>query len=221
MLASVMQLLFSTCLPSALLVSIVLWTILYPADAAKGHAERELNFVSYNQHAINAALLLVEGCVNRLVVPIRQLYLTLGWASAYVVFAWIQHSSTHVWPYFFLDLSGPQAIAWYAILMLAYIAVFMLVVAASRLKARVCGLPVEGAALSFMRPTDPLLTSATSPSDSVTATTDPETAWPGSDIRAVGEQAGEAQGQGQRAASGAGPSSVTCASNTLPLLGNR
>lgn len=192
-LASLQHALFSTCLPSALLVSIVLWTILYPADAAKGHAERELNFASYNQHAINTALLLLEFCVNRFVVPIQHLYLTLGWASSYVVFAWVQHFSTHRWPYFFLDLSGPPAIAWYAVLMLAYLVMFMLVVAASRVKARASGLLADGGALSFfIGPTNPLLASSPDP---VTATTDAETAWPSSDLRVLDDQAGEAHGQ--------------------------
>jgi hypothetical protein len=182
-------LLFSTCLPSALLVSIVLWTILYPADAAQGHSTRELNFASYNQHAINTALLLIEFCVNRFVVPIQHLYLTLSWACTYVVFSWIQHSYTHTWPYFFLDLSGPSAIPWYAVLMLAYIVVFLLVVAASRVKSRACGLPVEGAVLGFARPMNPLLASSPDP---LAGGRDTETAWPGSDLRVGDDQEGGA-----------------------------
>eukprot|EP00967_Tisochrysis_lutea_P055069 scaffold69056_cov37-Tisochrysis_lutea.AAC.2 len=134
------HLLLSVCLPSAVLVSIVLWTILYPADLAKGHGDRELNFASFNQHAINTALLLLDFSANQLLVTAQLLYLSLAWACAYVVFTWIEHIWTGIWPYFFLDLSGWMAIVWYGLLVLTYAIVFFAVVAASHLKARAFGL---------------------------------------------------------------------------------
>jgi len=122
--AALHSLIFSVCLPSAVLVTIVLWTVLYPSDAAAGHSENELNFGSYNMHAINTALLLLDFGVSRLVVRPQQLYLTLAWACSYCVFAWVQHASTYFWPYFFLDLSGWGALAWCAAHLSIYLSIY-------------------------------------------------------------------------------------------------
>ena len=74
-------------------------------------------------------------------------YLTLGWATAYVLFAWAQYAQSGFWPYFFLDLSSWAAVGWYSILIALFAAVYAMAVGGSALKARWAGLAVDGAAL--------------------------------------------------------------------------
>ena len=70
-LRTVVHCLFEVALPLSWLVTIVLWGILLPADLMKYHVCHECNFFSYNQHAVNTAVLLVEFGLNDLVVTWR------------------------------------------------------------------------------------------------------------------------------------------------------
>ena len=63
-LRTAVHLLLSICLPSAILVSVVLWGVLLPNDIRHGHPEREENFFSYNMHAVNTVCLLAEFFFN-------------------------------------------------------------------------------------------------------------------------------------------------------------
>jgi len=146
-LCTLHHLLWSVCVPSALLVTIVLWGVLYPADKARGHQRNELNPASFEAHAINTLLLLLDGAANRLSVRAADFYLTLGWATAYVLYAWAQYAQSGFWPYFFLDLSSWAAVGWYSLLIALFAAVYAMAVGGSALKARCAGLAVDGAAL--------------------------------------------------------------------------
>ena len=85
-LRTVVHCLFEVALPLSWLVTIVLWGILLPADLLKYHVCHECNFFSYNQHAVNTIVLLVEFGLNDLVVW-RHVGLAVIWSVTYCVFA--------------------------------------------------------------------------------------------------------------------------------------
>ena len=75
--------------PASWLVTIVLWGILLPADLMKYHVCHECNFFSYNQHAVNTVVLLVEFGLNDLVVTWHHVGLAVIWSVTYCVFSWV------------------------------------------------------------------------------------------------------------------------------------
>ncbi|EOD31653.1 hypothetical protein EMIHUDRAFT_456264 [Emiliania huxleyi CCMP1516] len=77
---------------------------------------------------------------SRLAVRAADFYLTLGWATAYVLYAWAQYAQSGFWPYFFLDLSSWAAVGWYSLLIALFAAVYAMAVGGSALKARCAGL---------------------------------------------------------------------------------
>ena len=137
-LRTVVHCLFEVALPLSWLVTIVLWGILLPADLMKYHVCHECNFFSYNQHAVNTIVLLVEFGLNDLVVTWRHVGLAVIWSVTYCVFSWVVHAATDpgFWPYFFLQLNTPMAIVWYPALLLLGIGLYAAAVGASHLKRR-------------------------------------------------------------------------------------
>ena len=137
-LRTVVHCLFEVALPLSWLVTIVLWGILLPADLMKYHVCHECNFFSYNQHAVNTIVLLVEFGLNDLVVTWRHVGLAVIWSVTYCVFSWAVHAATDpgFWPYFFLQLNTPMAIVWYPALLLLGIGLYAAAVGASHLKRR-------------------------------------------------------------------------------------
>ena len=81
---------------------------------------------------------------RRLAVRAADFYLTLGWATAYVLYAWAQYAQSGFWPYFFLDLSSWAAVGWYSLLIALFAAVYAMAVGGSALKARCAGLALAG-----------------------------------------------------------------------------
>jgi hypothetical protein len=135
MLRRMTHLLLSICMPSSILVSIVLWGVLLPNSLAHG-STAELNYWSYNMHAINTFLLLVECCTNRLLLHPATLGLIFAWVLLYSAFCWIQHSVTGFWPYFFMSMSSWSALGWYPALIVLHFLVYGAVLFLSRCKAR-------------------------------------------------------------------------------------
>lgn len=163
-LARCNQLLLSTIAAAALMLDVVLWTILLPTDPTPGH-KYLLNFYSYNMHAANFFLVLIEILLNR--IPIRgyDVVVAVYWPLVYSAFTIIRiglDSSTRdcltltggsecktdpangivVWPYFFMDTSKDFAVLWYmglaGLFMIAYLGMFLLWRCTKRRTVSVC-----------------------------------------------------------------------------------
>lgn len=130
--------LLSVCLPASVLVSIVLWSVLLPADWSAGHHERDLNFYSYSMHALNTLMLYFEWYVDRLLLKPAALWLLLSWCLLYAIAVWLHHdlTSPHFWPYFFFDQSSWVAVPWLLALLGLHLLVYGAVHLLSRCKAR-------------------------------------------------------------------------------------
>ena len=85
----------SVCVPMSILVSIVLWGVLFPYEV--GHTSppyRDLNFFSYCMHAINTIAFLTEAYCDRLLLHKGALGPILLWSMIYAVFVSIQNAYT-------------------------------------------------------------------------------------------------------------------------------
>ena len=135
MLRRLVHRLLSVCLPMSVLVSVVLWAVLFPQTLRDHDPHEDLNFYSYNMHAANTLLLLTEGAVDRLLLGGFSLVLCLTWALTFAVFSFVVHAHTGFWPYFFMDLSTYAALYWYPIVVLVIVLAWGLVALLSRCKA--------------------------------------------------------------------------------------
>lgn len=148
-LARLCQVLLSTVAAAGLMLDVVLWSILMPSDTDPQKKE-ELNWSSYNMHALNLLLIFVEIAVNSIPLHFGDIVLALLWPLLYCHFTLLRvgmRSSTQgcltfhekttcstvpgvkvVWPYFFLDTSREHAWLWYlglsALFCLAYAVIF-------------------------------------------------------------------------------------------------
>lgn len=130
------HLVLSVCMPASILVTVVLWCVLLPEDISRGKQSRELNFDSYNMHAVNTACLLVECSVNRMLLHRNALPVLLAWQCLYCAFAWAQHAETNFWPYFFMALDTWQAVGWYLAMFCLHLLAYGVVALLSRAKSR-------------------------------------------------------------------------------------
>ena len=76
----------------------MLWSVLAPDAVAHHHPHSAFNIFSYNMHAINTVMLLVEWSCNRMVLKPGGLAVFLLWLLLYNGFAWAQNAETHFWP---------------------------------------------------------------------------------------------------------------------------
>lgn len=129
------QLLLSTVAAAALMLDVVLWTVLFPTDKTPGH-KFLLNFYSYNMHAANFFLIVIEILLNRVSIRGYDVVVSLFWPLVYSAFTIIRialdstirhcltekggsecktsaETDTVVWPYFFMDTSKDTAVLWY------------------------------------------------------------------------------------------------------------
>jgi hypothetical protein len=133
----VASVIFSIALPAALLVTAVLWGVLFPYDYSHGNAREELNFDSYNEHAINTVLLLLEFGSNRLLIRDDSIGWLFIWLLSYSAFAIAAHPwlpGDGKWPYFFMAMNTWLALMWYSVLSLLHLIAFGLAHGLSRLK---------------------------------------------------------------------------------------
>jgi hypothetical protein len=133
-----LDLVLDVCLATSVLISAVVWTILYPYADKTGHPETILNWVSYCQHAINLMLLQIDFAATQHSVSFDALPLIIAWPTAYCIFAWIVHGTIKhgFWPYPFLKLDTPWAPLWYGGLLFAHLVAFIGMLALSKLKHR-------------------------------------------------------------------------------------
>lgn len=146
-LARTVWALFSVCLPSSIMVTVVLWGVLLPATLRSGDPAgiaSVLGFTSFMQHLVNTLLLFTDFSVNCMLVDASTLALVVYWNVAYVVFEWLAHSMGRRWTYFFLTLNGYTWL-WYAALASVGVAAHALTCLASQWKLqRLCsGLPAS------------------------------------------------------------------------------
>ncbi|KAG7389980.1 hypothetical protein PHYBOEH_007177 [Phytophthora boehmeriae] len=133
-----LELLLDVCLAASLLISVVVWTVLYPYAVKIGHPEAVLNSVSYCQHGANVVLLQLDFFATGHQVSRDALPLIMTWPSLYTIFAWIVHGTIAkgFWPYPFLELNTPWAPVWYGGLLIAHVSALMLMMLLSRVKHR-------------------------------------------------------------------------------------
>lgn len=146
--------LFSVCLPSSLLVSVVLWGVLLPQSIASGDEQavaHTLSPSSFVQHAVNTALLLLDFSANHMLVDPSTLVLVVLWNTVYVLFEWCAHAVNGWWTYFFLRISDATPM-WYAALALVGVGAHALTVGLSKLKAWRLHLAHEATETSALNP---------------------------------------------------------------------
>eukprot|EP00446_Apocalathium_sp_SHHI-4_P065969 CAMPEP_0177519104 /NCGR_PEP_ID=MMETSP0369-20130122/46902_1 /TAXON_ID=447022 ORGANISM="Scrippsiella hangoei-like, Strain SHHI-4" /NCGR_SAMPLE_ID=MMETSP0369 /ASSEMBLY_ACC=CAM_ASM_000364 /LENGTH=234 /DNA_ID=CAMNT_0018998299 /DNA_START=90 /DNA_END=791 /DNA_ORIENTATION=+ len=143
------QVVFSTVAAAALMLDVTLWGVLYPVDHTPGHPG-ELNFCSYNMHAVNLIWVVTELYLNNIQIRLNDLALALWWVLIYGIFTILRvalnpssrscltqsgpqcesDSSRKylVWPYFFMDTAKPLVLVWFLGLLvlfsLAYLAMW-------------------------------------------------------------------------------------------------
>ena len=131
------HMLLSVCVPASLLVSAVLWGLLLPVSLHAHKGSEELNFFSYNMHALNTLALLLEFCcLDRMLLRPGSLALLVMWLLMYGAFVVAQHAVTHFWPYFFLALDTWAAPGWYVLLAALHLVAWALAKLLSAAKAR-------------------------------------------------------------------------------------
>ncbi|GAB9469289.1 Threonine-trna ligase [Globisporangium polare] len=132
-----LELALDVCLATSILISVVVWTILYPYAVKMHYPEKILNWVSYCQHALNLVFLQVDFLSTRHTVSFHALPLLIAWPSVYSVFTWLLHGTIAkgFWPYPFMEVNTPYAPLWYAGLLLAHGVGFAIVYAISRCKS--------------------------------------------------------------------------------------
>lgn len=130
------ELLLDVCLATSILVTVVVWTILYPYAIKMHVTEMLLNWVSYSQHAINLVILQVDFLCTRHTVSLDALPMLIAWSSIYSIFTWILHGTVAkgFWPYPFLQVDTPWAPLWYAGLLFAHLLGFAFVYLISSFK---------------------------------------------------------------------------------------
>lgn len=129
-----LELVLDVCLAAALLISAVVWLVLYPYAVKVHMPEKILNWVSYCQHAANVAILQIDFACSRHVVSMRALPLLVTWLGGYTVFTWVLHGTVApgFWPYPFLDPTAPYALLWYPGMLVAHIVGFLAVFGVSK-----------------------------------------------------------------------------------------
>ncbi|GAQ83808.1 hypothetical protein KFL_001630060 [Klebsormidium nitens] len=130
------QILFQTCSSSVLLVDTVLWLVLFPVSVEEGRTSEILNFVSYNEHIINAVAMAGEFWLNSMAFPVFRMSYVVIWACLYVLLEWLAHPWGSKWTYFFLEYRQPTSILWYAGLLLLHCIFFGVCYWLSQLKQR-------------------------------------------------------------------------------------
>lgn len=133
-----LELLLDVCLATSLLISFVVWTILYPYAVKIHHPETILNGVSYFQHGLNVLLLQIDFFCTQHHVSLKAVPLIMIWPSLYALFAWLLHGTIAkgFWPYPFLQVDTPWAPLWYGGILVAHLLFFGLVWLVSRVKQR-------------------------------------------------------------------------------------
>lgn len=132
-----LELALDVCLATSILISVVVWTILYPYAVKMHYPEKILNWVSYCQHALNLVFLQVDFLSTRHTVSFHALPLLIAWPSMYSVFTWFLHGTVAkgFWPYPFMEVNTPYAPLWYAGLLLAHVVGLAMVYIISRCKS--------------------------------------------------------------------------------------
>jgi hypothetical protein len=139
MLEYVVQILFQMCSSCVLLVDSVLWLVLFPVSVEQGRTREILNFVSYNEHILNAVAMAGEFWLNSMTFPLFRMGYVVIWACLYVLLEWLAHPWGSKWTYFFLEYRQATSILWYAGLLILHCAFFGLCYGLSRLKHRRLG----------------------------------------------------------------------------------
>lgn len=132
-----LELVLDVCLATSILISVVVWTILYPYAVKMHYPEKILNWISYCQHAFNLVFLQVDFLGTRHTVSFHALPLLIAWPSMYSIFTWFLHGTVAkgFWPYPFMVVNTPYAPLWYAGLLLAHVVGLAVVYAISRCKS--------------------------------------------------------------------------------------
>jgi len=131
--------LFHVCFSMVFLVDVVYWGVLYP-DMPAG---RGGDFMSVNQHGVNAFFMFTEFALNRIPWIKWNILPFLLWPLTFTLFAWVYNSITTVWVYKFVDYNTWVAPGWYLGLLVMHILFFSLCGFLIHLKKKWCGPPAN------------------------------------------------------------------------------
>jgi len=119
--------------PNALLVDIVEWSILFNPE----NPGNSLNLNNIVMHAANMGFMIFELIFNDLPVRKFSVIWLLGFPLLYAYVVWIFESSGGFYPYSFLNLATPWALAWYFMLLCLHIMLFYVFYGLYRLKLKI------------------------------------------------------------------------------------
>lgn len=112
------QILFEVCGATALFVTLVDFVLLNP----------DPQFWNVACHLVNTVAMVLELLQNKMIVKWEHLVFNVAWAGLYLCFIIPikKEGIIHRWPYSFLDLSNPGCFAWYSVLLLVNIVIYLL-----------------------------------------------------------------------------------------------
>lgn len=135
------HLLLEVELPMSAMITLVVWLVLAPYDAAHDPSlywyARYTNLTSLTMHGVNLIFMLLEFGLDALHVEPAHFGLVLAWGMLYALFNGLQAYWTHDTVYFFMDFTLVKTPFVAAALIVLMAAVFGVAVLLSRLKWRV------------------------------------------------------------------------------------
>eukprot|EP00698_Gefionella_okellyi_P004298 TRINITY_DN13981_c0_g1_i1.p1 TRINITY_DN13981_c0_g1~~TRINITY_DN13981_c0_g1_i1.p1 ORF type:complete len:300 (+),score=23.90 TRINITY_DN13981_c0_g1_i1:69-968(+) len=126
-----LQIFYECLTPNAIIVTIVYWTLLAPANPSG---------TTFLVHAVNSPMMLLETMFNHIDhVPLHVIF-QVSTALIYMFYSWIWYGAANLWIYTFLDWSSRWAAAFYIGLLIAFVIFYFLVFGLTKLRNRVCAL---------------------------------------------------------------------------------
>ena len=121
-----MHLLYECSVCASIAVCAVTWGILYPEELRRPHglSDRYFNWWSFNQHGLNALLVLADAAFSGLPVLPAHFVVSVSWPTFYTVQAWMLHAATGEWHYSFMDPYSQHSPRTYAIFVAFYLGNF-------------------------------------------------------------------------------------------------
>ncbi|KAG9415086.1 hypothetical protein AC1031_008514 [Aphanomyces cochlioides] len=144
------SMLLDVILPSSMVVTLVVWTILYPQ-----FGDVFMNWISWVEHGGNLVLLLVEFvCCDVRSVPWSTGAIVAAWSTTYAIFAWIVHIVSGTWLYPFLDVNQPSAPLWYLFMLAVHVGFFALMMGFAAIKIYISErIPMDDGSHRLLLPT--------------------------------------------------------------------
>ncbi|RHX98703.1 hypothetical protein DYB34_003611 [Aphanomyces astaci] len=131
--------LFDVVFPVSIVITVVVWLVLYPM-AGNTRNDEYWNWISWSQHGLNTALLVVEFLwSDARAVGWSTCALVTLFPTTYTIYAWMLHASHPLTPWLFasfLPIDDPSAPFWFIALVALHAGVFAVVVCLAACKVR-------------------------------------------------------------------------------------